>query len=89
MAQKFISLDEAADQLHVSKDHLNQLREEGKVRAYRDGASWKFRTDDIEKLADEGVPPLGPPSSVLDLAAEENAEEKGGSVSSSGLDLAS
>jgi len=39
MAQKFTSLDEAANQLGVSKDRLTQLREAGKVRAYKDGAS--------------------------------------------------
>ncbi len=89
MAQKFISLDEAAKQLKVSTDHLNQLREEGKVRAYRDGASWKFRAEDVDKLAAEGVPPLGPASSVIGLAPEEDAasEELGGPVSSSGLDI--
>ncbi len=87
MAQKFISLDEAAEQLQISKDHLNQLREEGKVRAYRDGASWKFRAEDIEKLSDEGVPPLGPQSSVIELAPEDDAAEAGGPVSSSGVDL--
>ena len=38
MAQKFTSLEEAADQLGISKDLLTQLREAGKVRAYRDGA---------------------------------------------------
>ncbi|MEN0111707.1 MAG: helix-turn-helix domain-containing protein, partial [Planctomycetota bacterium] len=56
MSQKFISLDDAAAQLGVSKDRLNQLREAGDLRAYRDGASWKFRTEEIEKLEAEGVP---------------------------------
>ena len=32
MAQKFISLEEAATQLGISKDRLNELREDGKVR---------------------------------------------------------
>jgi excisionase family DNA binding protein len=86
MAQKFINLESAAQQIGVSKDHLNQLREEGKVRAYRDGASWKFRVDDIEKLAADGVPPLGPPSSVLDLDVEGDVAAAG-PVSSSGVDL--
>ncbi len=54
MAQKFTSLEEAANQLGISKDRLTQLREAGKVRGYRDGASWKFRTEDIEKLAADG-----------------------------------
>jgi excisionase family DNA binding protein len=80
MAQKFTSLEDAANQLGVSRDRLNQLREAGKVRAYRDGASWKFRSDDIDKLATEGIPQLDPSSSDLSL---ESADE----AASSGLDL--
>ena len=57
MSQKFIGIDDAAEKLGVSKEHLNALREKGDLRAYRDGASWKFRTEDIEKLEKEGVPP--------------------------------
>jgi excisionase family DNA binding protein len=66
MAQKFVSLDEAAGQLGISKDRLNELREDGKVRAYRDGTSWKFRADDVEKLIAEGIP--SPDSSASDIA---------------------
>jgi len=67
MAQKFTSLDDAAEQLGISKDHLNQLREAGKVRAYRDGASWKFRSEDIDKLVADGVPELDPGLSDIGL----------------------
>jgi excisionase family DNA binding protein len=67
MAQKFTSLDDAADQLGVSKDRLTQLREAGKVRAYRDGASWKFRSEDIDKLVAEGLPNIDPGASDLSL----------------------
>lgn len=59
MSQKFISLDDAAARLGLSKERLNQLREAGDLRAYRDGASWKFRTEEIEKLEAEGVPSDG------------------------------
>ncbi len=67
MAQKFTSLDDAAKQLSISKDRLNQLREAGKVRAYRDGASWKFRSEDIDKLEADGLPQLDPGASDLSL----------------------
>src|SRR5436305_14459480 len=72
MAQKFTSLDEAANQLSISKDRLNQLREAGKVRAYKDGASWKFRAEDIEKFAVEGLPEIEPPPSDLALDLDDN-----------------
>jgi len=69
MAQKLITLEEAAQQLGISKDQLLQLRSAGKVAGYRDGASWKFRSEVIDKLAEEGVPTLdSPPSDIgLDL----------------------
>ncbi|HEY4233946.1 MAG TPA: excisionase family DNA-binding protein [Lacipirellulaceae bacterium] len=71
MAQKFVSLDDAAKQLGVSKDRLNELREAGRVRAYRDGAGWKFRTDDVEKLATDGIPAAEPPASDVGLESDQ------------------
>ncbi|TWT76016.1 hypothetical protein Pla123a_28020 [Posidoniimonas polymericola] len=53
MANKFIGLEDAATQLGISKDQLNEIRESGKVRAYRDGASWKFRTEEIDSLVED------------------------------------
>jgi excisionase family DNA binding protein len=97
MAQRFISLEDAAKQLSISKERLGQLREAGKVRAYRDGASWKFRGEDIDKLASDGIPQIDPGASdlALDLdeggdledvaAIEEPATEP--SPAASGLDL--
>jgi excisionase family DNA binding protein len=89
MAQKFLTLDEAAEQLGVTKERLSQLREAGKVRAYRDGASWKFRGDDVDRLSSEGIPTLDPPSDIdlgsslsLDLDRDD-ARSAGGS----GLEL--
>lgn len=74
MAQKFTSLDDAAKQLSISKDRLNQLREAGKVRAYRDGASWKFRSEDIDKLEADGIPQLDPGGSDLSLDTVDDLE---------------
>ncbi len=51
MAQRFIPLDDAAEMLGISKEQLNAMREEGQVHAYRDGASWKFKGDEIDRLA--------------------------------------
>ncbi len=53
--QKLLDLSEAASQLGIGQDQLTQLREQGKLRGYRDGASWKFRVEEIEKLAAEGL----------------------------------
>ncbi|NOY29008.1 MAG: helix-turn-helix domain-containing protein [Planctomycetes bacterium] len=64
MQQKFIKLEDAAEKLGVSPDQLNGLRENGQLRAYRDGPSWKFRTDEIEKMVEEGVPEISSESNI-------------------------
>ena len=53
MARRFIELDEAAKMLGMSPDTLNELRERQKVHGYRDGASWKFKQEEIERLMAE------------------------------------
>jgi excisionase family DNA binding protein len=85
MAQKFTSLEDAAKQLSVSRDRLNQLREAGKVRAYRDGASWKFRAEDIEKLVRDGIPQLD--AAPSDIALDLDEPEPAGEAANSGVDL--
>jgi hypothetical protein len=64
MEQKFVKFEEAVDKLGVSAERLNQLREDGELRAYRDGASWKFRADEIDRLATDGLPEPAPPSDI-------------------------
>jgi excisionase family DNA binding protein len=75
MAQRLTSLDEAATQLGISTERLNALREAGKVRAYKDGASWKFRSEDIEKFAAEGVPTVEPSPSDLALNLDDEDDD--------------
>jgi len=50
MAGKLISLNEAASMLGVSPDRLNELRQSNDIYGYRDGASWKFKQEDLERL---------------------------------------
>jgi hypothetical protein len=64
MEQKFYQFEDALAKLGVSMDQLNALREGGVVRAYRDGSSWKFRAEDIERMVEEGLPELPPASDV-------------------------
>ncbi|MCG8451178.1 MAG: hypothetical protein MI725_16540 [Pirellulales bacterium] len=64
MEQKFVSFDEALAKLGLSSDRLNELRENGQLRAYRDGSSWKFRSDEIEAMVEGGVPEPPPPSDI-------------------------
>lgn len=55
----YLPLSEFAAKLGVSEDTIQDLRERGKVRAFRDGSSWKFKEDELEKargiLSEEGL----------------------------------
>src|SRR5262245_28117685 len=53
MARKLVPLEEAAEQLGVSPDELNEMRQRQEIYGYRDGASWKFKPEDVEKLLAE------------------------------------
>jgi len=55
MAGKLITLEEAAQMLGVSPSDLSEMRQRQEVYGYRDGGSWKFKQEDVEKLvADRG-----------------------------------
>ncbi len=49
----YLSLEEAAKKLGIPTDRLVELRSQGQVRGFRDGASWKFPEDAITQLADD------------------------------------
>lgn len=77
MALKLIPLDEAAVMLGISVDRLNQLRERQQIYGYRDGASWKFKQQDVENLAEDlraqtvDVPVAGDSDELADLPLDE------------------
>ena len=53
MAAKYIELKQAAEQLGVSEDKLNDMRLRGDILAVRDGSSWKFKEDELHRVADD------------------------------------
>lgn len=53
MSSQFLSLEEAAQKLGVTTDQLVAYRSEGKIRGFRDGASWKFPEAELERLAED------------------------------------
>lgn len=67
MAMKFLTLEEAAQKLGISPEELNQLRERHEAHGYRDGSSWKFKVEEIERIASEGVSELSDSSNSIDL----------------------
>lgn len=62
MAGKFIELNEAAKLLGLTPDELVEMRSNGDIHGYRDGASWKFKAEEIERVAAERGFDLGSPS---------------------------
>ncbi len=62
MAQKYYNTQQAAEVFGVSEDDIKQMQESRQLHGYRDGADWKFKVEDVEKLA---------------AAKAESAEEKG------------
>ena len=49
-----ISFDEAKKRLNKSDAELEEMRKKGELRAFKDGPSWKFRKEDIDRLAGPG-----------------------------------
>ena len=68
MAGKLVPLEEAAKTLGVSPDDLNSMRENRDIYGYRDGATWKFKPEDIERLklelVERGAKPASDSSSL-------------------------
>lgn len=53
MAGKFVELAEAARMLGVSPEQLVEMRSNGKIFGYRDGSSWKFKQEEVERVQAE------------------------------------
>jgi hypothetical protein len=53
MASKFVTLAEAAEQLGMTAEAVNELRQRGDLYGYRDGTSWKFKPEDIKRVAEQ------------------------------------
>ena len=49
----YVSLDEAAKILGIPSDELVEMRSRGEIFGYRDGSSWKFKTEEIERVQSE------------------------------------
>lgn len=53
MAQKYYNTKEAAKALGISEADIKQMLDARELHGYRDGADWKFKTEDIERIASE------------------------------------
>ena len=59
-----LNFDEAKQRLGKTDDEVQEMIKSGQVRAFRDGDTWKFRSEDIEALAGEtpAAPAPEPPA---------------------------
>ena len=74
MPQKYYNTSETAKILGKSVDDVKQMLERRELHGYRDGADWKFKVEDIDRLSKVAAPK--PP-----------AEEEGGDVLLSEVEL--
>ena len=53
MARNFIDLQEVARLLGVTADELSDMRSRNEIYGYRDGNTWKFKVDEVQRVANE------------------------------------
>jgi len=77
MAAKYIELEQAAKKLGITTDELNNMRLSGEIHGVRDGSSWKFKSDELDRVAEERSvgSPGGESVSDLDLDFGTSAPE--------------
>jgi excisionase family DNA binding protein len=51
MTQGFYTLEEAANLLGMAPDDLNRMAQRREIRAFADRGTWRFRTQDIDEMA--------------------------------------
>src|SRR5687767_9164455 len=67
MAAKLIEIKEAAEILGVTPEQLGEMRQRGEIHGYRDGGSWKFKTDEVDRVMTERGETVGDPFAADDL----------------------
>lgn len=78
MAGKFLLLEEAARHLGVSADEVHRLVEKKRLFPLRDGTTLKFKIDELDRLAAEGVAPDEPVTDTLELDLDDVQSGSGG-----------
>ncbi len=53
MALTYYSIEKTAEVLGVTVDEVRGMRERRELYGYRDGSNWKFKADDVERLANQ------------------------------------
>ena len=70
MAQKFYTSEETAQKLGATLEQLNEMRDRRQIYAVRDGAAWKYKAEEVDRLIAEraeGMLPDSGDSGIGDL----------------------
>jgi hypothetical protein len=62
MAQKYYNVKETAQIFGITEEAVRQMLEHREIYGYRDGADWKFKTEDIERIAADRKAQAAPPA---------------------------
>ena len=92
MPPKYLNVKEAAQVVGVSEEEIKQMLERRELHGYRDGADWKFKVEDIERIAKEHAAgtsaPGGEEGDVLFSEVEVGRADTGASGTVIGMESA-
>ena len=76
---QFYDITKAAEVLGLKPADVQLLREQNKLRGFRDGASWKFKVDDVQNYLAQSIKEKHANAEDDDLVLGGSAEVAGGS----------
>ena len=76
---QFYDITKAAEVLGLKPADVQLLREQNKLRGFRDGASWKFKVEDVQNYLAESIKSKHSDAEGDDLVLGGSAEVSGGS----------
>jgi hypothetical protein len=94
---EFVAFEEAKTRLGKTAEQLQEMIKSGEIRAFRDGAAWKFRKADIDAMAPAAAPAPAvspgeadgpaPQAAGAEAADEEKEEDAGDTLMSIDADI--
>ena len=69
--KKYLSLEEAAEELGLQPEELIRLRERGEIRGFADRGTWKFKSDEVEEYHRRRQVDSDPDLPLLDFSDDE------------------
>jgi len=89
---EFVTFEEAKTRLGKTAEQLQEMIKSGEIRAFRDGAAWKFRKADIDAMAPAAAPASAVSPGEADgpapqAAGEEKEEDAGDTLMSIDADI--